>query len=244
MKKTIKFMAMLLCAAMVCGLTSCNREEDDGNGDGDGVSCGETHGEWVDLGLPSGLLWYSVNIGASSPEQYGCYFAWGETQTKEVYDLYDLDTYTYGDYDSATCTHTIYKYNTKEWYGTVDNKTVLEASDDVATAVLGAGARMPTHDDWVELRDNTTGEWTEQNGVNGWKFTATNGQSLFLPAAGDRDGSSLKYAGTDGYYWSSSLRTDVPLAALGFDFGSNGSVMGNYVRYLGLSVRAVRASQN
>lgn len=223
-------MAMLLCAAMVCGLTSCNREED-----GDLSS-----GEWIDLGLPSGLLWASCNIGANSPEEFGNYYAWGETQTKEVYDW---DTYTYGDFDSEWNGWTIYKYNTQERYGTVDNKTVLEASDDVATAVLGAGARIPTHDDWDELINNTTAEWTKQNEVKGWKFTAANGNSIFLPDAGSRYNSELLSSARSGY-WSSSLYTNDPISAWIFLGGDGNGYVSGMNRTFGYSVRAVRASQN
>ena len=190
---------------------------------------------YVDLGLPSGLLWAKCNLGATTPEGYGNYYAWGETQPKSEYTW---ATYTYGD-----TTYHLYKYNTSADYGTVDNKTTLEAADDAATVVLGGGARMPTSDDWVELRSNTTGEWTQQNGVNGWKFTATNGNSLFLPAAGRRCGSSLYDGGTYGFYWSSSLLTDDPSRVRNFYFHSDGSRMNSFNRNYGFSVRAVR-SQN
>ena len=194
---------------------------------------------WVDLGLPSGLLWATCNLGAIIPEEYGDYYAWGETQTKSDYSW---DTYTYGDdYDPETRTWTMYKYNTAVSFGTVDNKTVLEAMDDAATQVLGGGARIPTADEWQELLDNTTCEWTQHYGVSGREFTAANGNSLFLPAAGVRDGSSLYNDGT-GYYWSSSLYANYPIHAWSFGFYSGGSgVNYGYYRYYGFSVRAVRS---
>lgn len=199
-----------------------------------------TQGAWVDLGLS--VQWYSVNLGATTPEGYGDYYAWGEVWPRNVYSWAN---YTYGDYDSETSTYTMYKYNTLESYGTVDNKTTLEASDDVATAVLGSGARIPTKAEWQELLDNTTAEWTTQNGVNGRRFTASNGNSLFLPAAGYRNGSSLFSDGALGYCWSSSLLESYPDYAWNVGFGSGGQgVSGNGCRrYYGLSVRAVR-SQN
>lgn len=218
------FILITALSLIAFGMVSCDRNDD------------LTDEGWVDLGLPSGLLWAKCNIGATTPEEYGNYYAWGETQTKEEYSW---ATYIYGDYDTD---YHLYKYNTSETYGTVDNKTVLEASDDVVTAVLGTSAKIPTNDDWVELRNNTTGEWTEQNGVNGWKFTATNGNSLFLPAAGWRYGSSLSYAGSGGCYWSSSLHAVSPYGARGFYFSSDSSGM-DYdclIRGYGLSVRAVR----
>ena len=202
---------------------------------------------WVDLGLPSGLLWASCNLGATTPEEYGYYYAWGETQTKSEYSWAN---YIYGDYNSWTGTYTMYKYNTAESYGTVDNMTTLEASDDVATAVLGSGARIPTKAEWQELLDNTTAEWTTVDNVingpiNGRKFTAANGSSLFLPAAGYRDGSSLYDDGSVGYYWSSSLLVSNPINAWGMYFYSHGQGVDYSIGYrnYGQSVRAVR-SQN
>lgn len=192
-----KFFMIAAIALLTLGMSSCHKDDDNG-GSGNGntpstptnptdttstptdTTATPVPDEWVDLGLPSGLLWAKCNLGATTPEGYGNYYAWGETQPKSEYTW---ATYTYGDFDS---TYHLYKYNTSDSYGTVDNKTTLEAMDDAATVALGSGARIPTYDDWVELRSNTMGEWTQQNGVNGWKFTATNGNSLFLPAAGFR----------------------------------------------------------
>jgi uncharacterized protein (TIGR02145 family) len=139
------------------------------------------------------------------------------------------------------CNNASYGYN-----GFTDNLTTLQPSEDAATAQWGSGWRMPTKEEWQELYQNTTHVWTTQNGVNGRLFTATNGNSLFLPAAGSRVGTSLHYAGTYGYYWSSSLDTDSPYCAWEFFFesGSCGMYDGRY-RSGGLSVRPVRsASKN
>ncbi len=194
--------------------------------------------EYVDLGLPSGLLWATCNVGADSPEDYGDYFAWGETQPK---DIYNWSTYQYcmGSNSTLTkyCNNSSYGYN-----GFTDDLTTLLPEDDAATANWGADWRMPTKEEWQELLDNTTRIWTTQNGVDGRLFTASNGNSLFLPAAGYRYYSSLYDAGSKGDYWSSSLTTDSPSVALDFLFGSGGySVNGSY-RSDGLSVRAVRSS--
>ena len=209
-------------------------------GGGEPGGGGLTGGEWIDLGLPSGLLWRAYNLGATSPEGYGNYYAWGETSTKGTYDW---NTYRYATVDADGNLQTLTKYNNSEIYGTIDNKTTLEASDDVATAVLGNGARIPTKAEWQELLDNTTAEWTTVNGVRGCKFTAANGNSLFLPAAGRRKGSSLYFDGTRGYYWSSSLAW-YPYGAWFMYFTSDGQYVDyDSGRYYGRSVRAVR-SQN
>lgn len=191
---------------------------------------------YVDLGLPSGLLWATCNLGANAPEEYGNYYAWGETTTKEVYNW---STYTYcnGSYNTLTkyCDNSSYGYN-----GFTDNLTTLQAVDDAATAALGNGARMPTADEWRELINTTTVEWTQMNGVGGRKFTAANGNTLFLPAAGYRWGSELDLAGSYGYYWSSSRDADLPFDAWSFDFYPGGQDMSYRSRYDGRSVRAVR----
>ena len=163
--------------------------------------------EWVDLGLPSGLKWATCNVGASKPEEYGDYFAWGETQPKSTYNW---STYKYCNGSSTSLT----KYCTDSYYGTVDNKTTLDLSDDAARANWGGSWRMPTDAELTELREQCTWTWTTQNGVYGYKVTSkksgyTN-KSIFLPAAGCRGESSLDYAGSDGYYRSSSLNTDYP----------------------------------
>ena len=196
---------------------------------------------YVDLGLPSGLLWATCNVGADNPEDYGDYFAWGETQPKSVYTW---STYQYCNGSSSTftkyCNNSSYGYN-----GFTDNLTTLLPEDDAATANWGSDWRMPTEEEWQELYNNTTHTWTTQNGVNGRLFTASNGSSLFLPAAGCRNGSGLGSAGSWGYYWSSSLGTDSPYNAWGFYFNSDSFFVGSSYRYYGQSVRAVRVgSQN
>ncbi len=186
--------------------------------------------EYVDLGLPSGTLWATCNVGANAPEEYGDYFAWGETQPK---DTYNWSTYQYcnGSNNTLTkyCNNSSYGYN-----GFTDDLITLLPEDDAATANWGEGWRMPTKEEWEELYNNTTVIWTTQNGVNGMLFTADNSNSLFLPAAGSSAGS--------GHYWSSSLYTDYPSSAWGFSLYSD--IYGMTGRYCsrcgGRSVRAVR----
>jgi uncharacterized protein (TIGR02145 family) len=197
--------------------------------------------EYVDLGLPSGLLWATCNVGASTPEEYGHYFAWGETTPKINYSW---STYQYcnGSYNTMTkyCNNSSYGYN-----GFTDNLTTLLPEDDAATVNWGGGWRMPTKEEWQELYNNTTVTWMTQNGVNGRLFTASNGNSLFLPAAGYRGSSNLTGAGSYGDYWSSSLLTGYPGNAWELYFNLDDYDMGNGSRGYGQSVRPVRsASQN
>ena len=195
--------------------------------------------DYVDLGLPSGLLWATCNVGANSPEEYGDYFAWGETQPKEVYNW---STYKYcmGSYNTWTkyCSSSNYGYN-----GFADNLTILLPEDDAATANWGNEWRMPTKEEWQELYNNTTITWIQQNGVNGRLFTASNGNSLFLPAAGCRWDSDLLLVGSGGYYWSSLLYTCDPSSVWCFVFYSYSCIVDDGYRGYGRSVRAVRSAR-
>ena len=207
----------------------------EGNGGGGGGGGWDNH-TWVDLGLPSGTLWATCNVGATVPEEYGDYFAWGETQPKDYYG-WDAYQYCMGSYTTMTkyCTNSSYGYN-----GFTDNLTTLLSVDDAATANWGTDWRMPTNEEFQELLYNTTVTWTQQNGVNGRLLTASNGNSLFLPAAGYRWDGELYYAGDWGDYWSSSLDTDAPNNAWYFCFGSDYYDTGYYYRYRGFTVRPVR----
>ena len=235
MKKTFRLMALVTMAA---GLAFAACDDDNNNPVGGGTETAE----WVDLGLPSGLLWAECNLGATKPEEYGDYYAWGETSTKEVYTW---ETYKYCTaVDEEGWVKTLSKYNTHSEYGTPDHLTTLQPSDDVATQKLGSGARMPTETEWNELLANTTSEWTTENGVYGRKLTAANGKSLFFPAAGRRDGSELHVAGEGGSYLSSSLYAGSPDGAWSFGFISFYQNVDISNRQYGFSVRAVCASQN
>jgi hypothetical protein len=189
----------------------------------------DNYHDYVDLGLS--VKWATCNVGADSPEDYGDYFAWGETSPKSTYNW---STYKWGDYENFT------KYNTKSGFGTVDNKNQLDLSDDAARANWGGSWRMPTHDEFMELIEKCSWTWTTQNGVKGYKVTSkTNDNSIFLPAAGYRNDGSLYYAGSFGYYWSSSLYTDDPTHARYVGFGSSDVVWDYINRCYGRSVRPV-----
>ena len=171
--------------------------------------------EAVDLGLS--VKWATFNVGATKPEEYGGYYAWGETEEKEDYDW---STYKWCNGRFYTMT----KYCIESSYGTVDNKTVLDPEDDVAHVKWGGDWRMPTTEEQRELLNNCTWEWTSFNDVNGYKVTGPNGNNIFLPAAGYRFGTEVDYRGYYGYYWSSSLYSDYSSDAcfLYFDDGSDG----------------------
>jgi uncharacterized protein (TIGR02145 family) len=194
--------------------------------------------DWVDLALPSGIKWATCNVGAITPDGSGSYFAWGEIVTKETYDW---NTYHYCKKNGRLtkyCNNSSYGQN-----GFADNLTILEASDDAATANLGAGWRMPTYDEFKELINNCMVTWTTQNGVNGCLFTGPNGNSIFMPAVGRRYDNILDNCSSNGYYWSSSLYTNVPRGAwyLGFESGVFGMYhsKGGGNRHYGRPVRAV-----
>ena len=184
----------------------------------------------IDLGLS--VKWANANLGATAPEGYGDYYAWGETETKENYSW---ETYKWCNGSD----HTLTKYNTDSYDGTVDNKTVLDPEDDVAHVKLGGSWRMPTDAEWTELRTQCKWTWTTQNGEYGYIVTATNGNSIFLPIAGCRYYTSLGgLTSFGGYYWSSSLDTG---ACAWFVFFSSGRRLSRFSDYRcgGQSVRPV-----
>jgi hypothetical protein len=199
----------------------------------------DTH-ECVDLGLPSGTLWATCNVGADSPEEYGDYFAWGETAPKEYY-FWNTYMWCNGSKDTMT------KYCTDSSYGDsgfTDDKTELDPDDDAAYVNWGPSWRMPSLEQQQELVDNCTWTWENSNGVNGYLVTGPNSNALFLPASGRRWGGALE-TGTYGFYWSRTLRTDNSRYAYILNFISGNVYWGksNY-RYDGFAVRAVRVSQN
>lgn len=192
---------------------------------------------YVDLGLPSGLLWADRNLGANTPEAYGNYYAWAETTPK---NCYSWSNYRYGTYNKD-----ITKYCTRQSYGRngyTDGLTTLQAIDDPANIILGYGAHIPTRAEWQELLDNTHHRQTTQNDTVGYKFTAPNGNSIFLPAAGQyvsREVPCWRINRGSAYYWSSSLfGYDTPDHAYAFE-GLGGQLVG-ITRSDGLPIRPVR----
>lgn len=199
----------------------------------------------VDLGLLSGIKWSSCNLGASKPEQYGCYYQWSGLQdvtSTSIYLDYSICPYHIGSGFTTGWTKYIPSNWSSYWSGpgSLDNKIVLDPEDDVAHVKLGGKWRMPTMDDWRELMNNCTSEWTTMNGVSGLKFISKkNGNSIFLPAAGARSRDSLNDVGSYGDYWSSSLFTYYPSCAYYMYFSSGSLNYGDTGRHNGLSVRPV-----
>ena len=159
--------------------------------------------KYVDLGLPSRTLWATCNIGATRPEESGDFFAWGEIEPKKIYNW---STYKWGVASDSLSLVSLTKYNFGNKYsGTLDSRSTLLPEDDAATVNWGEEWRMPTLMDIQELLNNCKYTWTEYEGVKGTKFTAPNGNYIFLPATGGRNGSEFYHVGKYGRYWTSSL---------------------------------------
>ncbi|MBQ0068803.1 MAG: leucine-rich repeat protein [Bacteroidales bacterium] len=195
--------------------------------------------EYVDLGLPSGTLWATCNLGANSPEDIGLYYAWGETTGYAKGDarVFDWTNYTLCDGNIES----INKYNLE------DGLKVLDPDDDAATVSWGEKWRMPTVDEYWELLYNTTHTWWTYKGVNGFMFTSDkNGNRIFLPITYYQDEEGLRDDEERAYYWSSSLGTndynkDNISLATGLSFTATGTFMSGRARCHGRTIRAVRS---
>lgn len=209
----------------------------------EGISVSEEH-EFVDLGLPSGTLWSTKNIGAANPEDYGFYFAWGETAPKESYTW---ETYKWGYIDSHG-EWILSKYNMNTINGAVDNITELELADDAAYVIFGASWRMPTWEQARELVEYCSWTWTSKNGVRGQLGTGPNGNTVFLPAAGNVYVNCFYSPGNQGWsgeYLTSALTLDNSYCCRYLFVSTLGAALNyNCSRYIGHSIRAVRASQH
>lgn len=256
MKKILLYGAIMCALGMMLG--ACTEKENVNGTTTDSTPAEPTdtiptptEGEWIDLGLPSGLLWASCNVGANTPTQYGNYYAWGETQPK---DSYDVNNYKYYYLSAAGYWETL-KYKPS------DSLTTLEPMDDAATMNLGSDARTPTKKEWEEMFRNCTMKsirYNNDNGdsyyvptVGGHLFTGPNGNSIFLPNAGFRKGNGYgEYLNNGyGYYWSASCEPIEPW--VGFQkwyfwaYSDQGCGMNhtNIYPHNGLTVRAVRSPQ-
>lgn len=171
---------------------------------------------YVDLGLPSGTLWSVSNMGANKPEEFGEYYAWGETSTKSSYNW---NTYSIG--------------------SELDSLPALDEAHDAAAANWGYGWRMPSREDFDEIVTYCTMTWTTRSGVNGYLVTGTNGNTMFLPASGGRGDGNIYEAGACGFYWLNSLYADDTQFAWGFLFDDDSFIETSYYRMYGQTIRPV-----
>ena len=274
MKKSNFFSVLLLLAVCSgsCIIGSCSKNDIDenapaGNDRGSIGEYGSTDGhEWVDLGLPSGTLWATCNVGASGPEEYGDYFAWGETQGRESGKThFSWESYKF----SYNSTNLLTKYCLQRncgYEGYVDGVKELSSGDDAATEKWGGSWQTPSPAQIAELIDGSnikvievvidhggnaievkrnvkTVKWVTRNGVNGLLIrNEYTDKELFLPAAGYCQDSDIVAVGTEGGYWSRSIPTaGYPGSASSLFFSSRHPVLMNYYyRYFGRTIRPVR----
>ena len=241
---------LILMLSLSCMAFSCNETDDDGQAekettpkgdetsskDDDATSDGNViviNGHrFVDLGLPSGLLWAETNVGAEKPEEAGDFFSWGETSPKDIYDS-TTDKYCSCPDGETLC----YDESHYTKYNSTDGKTVLDPEDDAATVNWGSSSRMPTKEEIQELLDKCTWIWDSSH--KGYFVAGSNGNSIFLPASGCRRRSDLYFQGSAGYYWSSTLYSYRRDCACGLCFYSSDHVVSDYCRYYGFPVRPV-----
>ena len=190
--------------------------------------------QFVDLGLPSGLKWAKCNVGAKKETDYGYYFQWGDIVNKRKSNC-GWTKYKHCKGTKETMT----KYRRYLLHGTVTDKSTLDPEDDAATQIMGGKWRMPTIAEFGELLYNTTKEWIQVNGVNGYKFTASNGNYIFIPAAGAYLNGSVDNVGNYGDVWSSSLNTSHPCNAWGLHFSADKCNIDYNARNYSLPVRGV-----
>ncbi len=193
----------------------------------------ESEHTWVDLGLPSGTKWATCNVGAAKPEEYGNFYAWGETEPKSNYSWATYKWCNGSSYNTLT------KYCTNSSYGIVDNKTTLELADDAARANWGGAWRMPTDAEWTELCRNCTWKTTTINGISGYNVKGANGNSIFLPFAGSyTNNTTWQYKNNHGDYWCGSLSQNGHSGCYLNSYWS-GFVIADGLRCCGRSVRPV-----
>lgn len=189
--------------------------------------------DYVDLGLPSGTLWATRNVGASKPSEYGLYFTWGDIIGYTSAQVGKTNQFVWSDY----------KWNPKGDGQTFEKYTItgatLDLEDDAAQAYKKGDWHMPTPEQIQELIENTTTAWTETDDVYGVNLTSANGKSIFIPAAGSAYNGSVDEKDDSGYFWSSMLSSvSVPNAQY-FNFASDGVGLSISDRFIGYSVRGV-----
>lgn len=189
--------------------------------------------DYVDLGLQSGTLWATCNVGASKPSDVGLYFQWGDTSGYTAEQVGKDKQFTWNDYKFSIdgSSSNFSKYTT--------TGATLDLEDDAAHTNMGGSWHMPTPEQCQELIDNTTSEWTTQDGVNGRLFTSDNGKSIFIPAAGNAWDGSVHVSRRYGYVWSSMLSEDYVNYGQSLNFDSSNVGLSGSYRYCGRSVRGV-----
>ena len=192
--------------------------------------------DYVDLGLQSGTLWATCNVGASKPSDVGLYFQWGDTSGYTADQVGKDKQFTWNDYKFSIngSSSNFSKYNTAG--------ETLDLEDDAAHTNMGGSWHMPTPEQCQELIDNTTSEWTTQDGVNGRLFTSKkdSSKSIFIPAAGLAWDGSVCIRGDDGSVWSSMLSANFVRSGQNLDFYSDDAYLfSKYYRSNGFSVRGV-----
>ena len=216
----MKKIVLLIVLASSLFVSACQQKEDN-------PKLGTQNMEAVDLGLF--FKWATCNVGATKPEEYGDYFAWGEVTTKS--------SYTWGNYAWADGSA-----DKLTKYCPADGLTFLGGGDDAAYKNLGDGWFIPDTNCWEQLKENCDWTWTTQNGVTGYLVTSKkNGNSIFLPATGCHFDDTSGDVGTYGYYWTSNLYSDKPSDSYYMYLIPNYRVEGAWPRYVGMTIRAVRA---
>ncbi|MDE6561470.1 MAG: hypothetical protein K2K75_08830 [Muribaculaceae bacterium] len=182
--------------------------------------------EWVDLGLPSGLKWATCNIGASEAEEFGDYYAWGETEPKSEYTSINSLTYKVS-------------FRKLKKSGIIDESGILAKEYDAASVNWGEGWRMPTIDEYQELISNCNWNFASFNGVNGYLVTGPNNKNIFLPAAAFQQNTTIENVGDFGDYWSSSVVKELSGVAHSLGYSSKSHGRRRYARYAGRTIRPV-----
>ncbi len=216
MKKFLPVLSIVIASFSTLLLSGCEKEDPDAIkmedvNKGIQIKIGADGKEYqvVDLGLTSGNLWAVCNVGATSPEQTGMRFSWGEVETKTYYSWRN---YRWAQGDNLSIT----KYNNDKDRGTVDNKLKLDLADEAPAAIMGEDWRIPTSMDFNELLKpiNCTKKWCKLNGVGGYLFTGVRkgyeGNSIFIPLSGMLDDTVLRFEGQYGWYWSNEIYHDSP----------------------------------
>lgn len=226
MKKYLFLSYLLFVVAGVLSLVSCGGDDEDiiddienNGGNGNSSPTGSVNGhDYVDLGLS--VKWATCNVGASSPEEYGNYYAWGETTTKSTYSENNYKFYKNGDYINI-------------------GNNISGTQYDAAYVKWGSKWRMPTMSEIDELRTQCSTKWTTRSGVKGFEFVGKNGQSIFLPASGSAGPIKIIDTGAGGYYWSGTLVSNSVSHCLLWYPGNQKPTRFGELRYDGLTIRPV-----